>query len=222
MSNIITRLYTKLIAPKRLEIKDVREPSEVSVWRDTGEVYYLENTLKLSYQSNSGAITLEKVHLNNLADVLQQIDSIAPDSPLARVDVANQASAFNISLCAVTWQKKDGSVRIKAIPDAALLRSKTSCFSKSQAVFRHAFLLEHDDLLSPTLSHTKEGVFTYNRVSIAQFTQQIQQANAKLANVYKKAISVKHDNFTNAFTDHENQIINDILVPENVQLGLDK
>jgi hypothetical protein len=30
-----------------------------SIWQDTGKVYYLENTLKLAYQSNSGLFTLE-------------------------------------------------------------------------------------------------------------------------------------------------------------------
>lgn len=222
MNNIITRLYTKFITPKRNQVKDVAESSQVSIWQDTGEVFYLENTLKVSYQSNSGVITLESIHLADLAEVFQQIDNVPSGSPLARVNIANQTSAFNISLCAVTWQKKEDSIRIKAIPEAALLRSKTSCFSKSQAVFRHALLLEHDDLLSPSLSHSKEGVFTYNRVSIAQFTQQIQEANAKLAHAYKKTISVKQENFTNAFTDHESTIINGIIAPRTPSLPKDK
>lgn len=185
----------------------------VSVWHDTGQVYYLENTLKLTYQSKSGPITIEKLSLHAVADVLAQLQALDASSPLSRQEVANQTDAFNISVCGVTWQKSsDGtSTRIKALPEAALLRSPTACFSKSQAVFKHAFLLEHDDLLTPTTSSGRAGVYTYNRISIAEFTQQLAAANARLASKDRRKITVGFDNFNTAFTEHEQQAIEAII-----------
>lgn len=185
----------------------------VSVWHDTGQVYYLENTLKLTYQSKSGPITIEKLSLHAVADVLAQLQALDASSPLSRQEVANQTDAFNISVCGVTWQKSsDGtSTRIKALPEAALLRSPTACFSKSQAVFKHAFLLEHDDLLTPTTSSGHAGVYTYNRISIAEFTQQLAAANARLASKDRRKITVGFDNFNTAFTEHEQQAIEAII-----------
>lgn len=185
----------------------------VSVWHDTGQVYYLENTLKLTYQSKSGPITIEKLSLHAVADVLAQLQALDASSPLSRQEVANQTDAFNISVCGVTWQKSsDGtSTRIKALPEAALLRSPTACFSKSQAVFKHAFLLEHDDLLTPTTSSGRAGVYTYNRISIAEFTQQLATANARLASKDRRKITVGFDNFNAAFTEHEQQAIEAII-----------
>ena len=183
----------------------------VSVWEDTGEVFYLENTLKLTYQSNNGTVTMEKLPLESIGGVLRTIDNMPSGSPLGRLTVANQDSAYSLSLCAVTWQTNQNSVRVKAIADAAILRSSTACFSQSQAVFRHAFLLEHDDLLSVSLNSAKEGVFTYNRVSVEDFSAQITQANAKLSDRFRKAINVQKDNFDSAFTEHENTIIEGVL-----------
>ena len=185
----------------------------VSVWHDTGQVYYLENTLKLTYQSKSGPITIEKLSFNAVADVLAQLQALNASSPLSRQQVANQTDAFNISVCGVTWQKSsDGtSTRKKALPEAALLRSPTACFSKSQAVFKHAFLLEHDDLLSPITSSGRAGIYTYNRISIAEFTQQLVAANARLVSKDRHKITVGFDNFNTAFTEHEQQAIEAII-----------
>ena len=184
---------------------------KASVWRGTGKVYYLEDTLKLTYQSNSGPISIEKLSVGKLSEVLQQLTQLSENSPLAQSRTASQKDAFCVRLCGVTWQQNGDSVRIKAIPQAALLRSRTQCFSRSQAVFRHAFLLEHDDLLSPTLSHNKAGVFTYNRISIQEFTQQIMTVNARLAAPLRRAISVKAENFDTAFTAHEKQQIDSLI-----------
>ena len=211
---MLSKLFRNIRAQKEnASLSRRRGNQAVSVWHDTGQVYYLENTLKLTYQSKSGPITIEKLSLNAIAEVLTQLQALDASSPLSRQEVANQTDAFNISICGVTWQKSsDGSTtRIKALPEAALLRSPTACFSKSQAVFKHAFLLEHDDLLTPTTSSGRPGVFTYNRISIAEFTQQIAAANARLSGKDKPAITVGFDNFNTAFTEHEQQTIEAII-----------
>ena len=188
----------------------------VSIWHDTGQVYYLENTLKLTYQSNSGAITIEKVSLESLPRVLKELQNLDVNSPLARQEVANQTDAFYVSVCGVTWQRSsDGNnVRIKALPEAAVLRSPTACFTKSQAVFKHAFMLEHDDLLSPTSSSNKPGIYTYNRISIADFTEQLKRSNAQIASPHKAKVGIQYENFKSAFTEHEQAIIDQCLEKE--------
>jgi len=206
------------------------EPANVAVsmWRDTGQVYYLENTLKLTYQSNSGAITIEKMSLESLPRVLKELQNLDRNTSLARQEVANQTDAFNVSVCGVTWQRShDGkNVRIKALPEAAVLRSPTACFTKSQAVFKHAFMLEHDDLLSPTSSTSKPGIYTYNRISIAEFTEQLKRSNAQLAPSKKAKLGIQYDNFARAFTEHEQGIIDQLLqsdvseYPEKNEPGL--
>lgn len=213
---MLNKLFEKAMGRKPIAVANPESlTNAVSVWKDTGKIYYLENTLKLTYQANSGLITLEKLSLASLPALLNQIDQLTPDSPLARSTTANQQDAFNISLCGITWQQNKNTRRIKAIPAAAVLRSKTSCFSRSQAVFRHAFLLEHDDLMSPSRIGTKAGIFTYHRVSVEQFTRQIRSANEKITGALRKSIYVRPDNFDTSFTEHETQQLEKLVAIEN-------
>lgn len=192
------------------------KPQTISLWEDTGKVFYIENTLKLTYESNSGSITLEKLSMQALPDLINNISLLPENSPLAIKNTANQKSAFNISLCGVTWQKNANATRIKAIPDAALLRSQTACFSKSQAIFRHATLLEHDDLLTSSLIQPKAGQFIYNRITVEQFTQQIKIANKRISEDLKKKVLINQDNFDSPFTEHESEEI-ERLIDINLQ-----
>jgi hypothetical protein len=221
MLSKITALLTKNRAALSADSKT--QEQSVSVWEDTGQVYYLENTLKLTYQAKCGEIVMEKLNIKDLPSILADIERIPENSPLSRAVIAEQRSVFSLSLCAVTWQKKQDSTRIKAIPQAATLRSPTHCFSRSQAVFRHACLLEHDDLLSPSTHAGKEGVFTYNRISVEQFTTQITNANKRLGEQYRKAISVNPENFDTAFTQNEQNELEKLinLAPSNKSISRD-
>lgn len=192
------------------------KPQTISLWEDTGKVFYIENTLKLTYESNGGSITLEKLSMQALPDLINNISLLPENSPLAIKNTANQKSAFNISLCGVTWQKNANATRIKAIPDVALLRSQTACFSKSQAIFRHATLLEHDDLLTSSLIQPKAGQFIYNRITVEQFTQQIKIANKRISEDLRKKVLINQDNFDSPFTEHESEEI-ERLIDINLQ-----
>lgn len=146
--------------------------------------------------------------MTSLAQVLAELQALDTVSTLAQKETANQVDAYSVSVCGATWQTADNgqSIRIKALPEAATLRSPTACFTKSQAIFKHAFMLEHDDLLTPA-SLSKPGIFTYNRISLNDFISQLALANEKLANGQKATASVGHQNFETAFTDHEQSII---------------
>lgn len=200
--------YLQALKRRRYPVA-INQHTEASIWQDTGQVLYLENTFKLSYTANSGIVNLEKMSTAMLSHTIQQLAELPPSSPLAKVSVGDNDSAFNISVCAVTWQRHNDKLRIKAIPEAALLRSCTSCFSRSQAVFKHQFLLEHDDTLSAT--NNKLGVFTYEQISIAQFTAQIALANGRVKKSLKSSVSVKSENFDSRFTEHEKQSIETVI-----------
>lgn len=191
-------------------------PETVSVWQDTGKVYYLENTLKLSFESDIGKVTFEDLNFDKLSSILNKIEQ-NDDSLFNQKTTANVTDALTISVCAVTWQQKANSTRIKAIPQAAILRSKTADFESSQAVFRHQQLLEHDDILATSQVNGREGVFTYSNVSVGQFIKQLEYTNNNLANLYKKQISVNQDNFKQAFTEKEEQSINNLLEIKNAE-----
>lgn len=186
-----------------------------SQWKDTGKVFYLEQTFKLVYQSNCGEVTLENLSFERLSAVLEQLKSMDEQSPMSRATIANTDSAFQLSLCAVTWQQNEDNLRIKAIPEAAILRSKTPDFNNAQAIFKHEFLLEHDDILTPTVNHQKAGVFIYNQISIGQFTEQIRVANQSIENALKRRVSVKAENYSTPFTSNEERVINAVLTDQN-------
>jgi hypothetical protein len=55
-------------------------------------------------------------------------------------------------------KKNEYTQRIKAIAGTALLRSQTACFSQSQAVFKYASLLEHEDILTSQFAHLQNSI----------------------------------------------------------------
>ena len=75
-------------------------------------------------------------------------------------------------------------------------------------------MLEHDDLLSPTSSSSKPGIYTYNRISIADFTKQLKRSNAQIAPSHKAKVGIQYENFKSAFTEHEQAIIDQCLETE--------
>ncbi|MBF7074923.1 hypothetical protein ISG33_16090 [Glaciecola sp. MH2013] len=193
------------------------EQSNEDQWQDTGEVYYLENTLKLSYQSKHGKVTFEELNFSSLSEVLKDIRKNEHDY-LKQSAIAGQKIAFNISLCAVTWQTKGESTRIKAVADAALLRSTDIDFTHSQAVFKQDFMLEHDDVLSAS-GPRKKGVSTYYNVSVPQFLVEIKKANLAIAPENKRRINVKHDNFDSMFSENETLQLQRVLSSSNTKEG---
>ena len=204
---------TQFLNPTRSPLQRATSstPEVQSVWEETGQVFYLDNTIKLAYTSNSGKVTMERMSLEKLPETLQKIQALPSDSPMAKVRVGDNETAFCISVCAVTWQKRGDRVRIKAIPEAAILRSTTSCFSRSQAIFKHEQLLEHQDVLSTSSVQNNHGTFTYELISVPQFIAQLSFANQQLAKSRQVSATVTPENFDSVFTQHENECIEAIM-----------
>lgn len=195
---------------------------QTSLWRDTGQVYYLLNTLKLSYESEYGPVTFENLNLNSLRSLLNELNN-AKSPHLKQKVTAGHTCAYNISLCGVTWQQNEDGTRIKAIPESAMLRCVSSDFKRSQAVFKHEVFLEHHDILNaPSVNH-QNGVFTYSNVSVEQFIRQLEQANADISSDLKRRISVNPENFKALYSAHEQAEIDGLLnlVPEMPMLTKD-
>lgn len=188
----------------------VKDAVKESIWRDTGQVYYMTNTLKLSYETKFGPVTYENLTLEALPQLLKELN--ASDNPLLQQkETADQKDAFVISMCGVTWEENENSTRVKAITEAAMLRSVQSDFKKSQAVFKHEYFLEHNDVLNaPSLSNNK-GVFTYANISIEEFVTQIELANSQISADLKRRISVQPDNFKTLFSAAEEQVLGKVL-----------
>jgi hypothetical protein len=124
---------------------------------------------------------------------------------------AGQTFAYSVSLCGVTWEEHQDSTRVKAIAEAAMLRSTQSDFVCSQAVFKHQYLLEHNDILNAPTASNNGGVFTYSNVSIEQFVAQLEHTNATISKDLKRRINVQPDNFKRLFSEREQNEVNKLL-----------
>lgn len=193
------------------------QKTTTSIWRDTGQVYYFLNTLKLSYQSEYGSVSFENLNLDSLTSLLSELRTTQQHHLKQKV-TAGQTFAFNISLCAVTWEESADSTRVKAIAEAAMLRSVNSDFLRSQAVFKHESFLEHNDILNAPSISNQSGLYTYSNISIEQFVGQLVHANSTISNDLKRRINVQPENFKQLFSEHERTILDNLLSPlENMQ-----
>jgi hypothetical protein len=193
------------------------QENTTSIWRDTGQVYYFLNTLKLSYESDYGSVTFENLTLDSLTSLLSELHD-TQQSHLKQKVTAGQTFAFNISLCGVTWEENADSIRVKAIAEAAMLRAVNSDFARSQAVFKHESFLEHNDILNAPSISNNGGVYTYSNISIEQFVEQLEHANSTISNNLKRRINVQPENFRQLFSEHEKMVLDNLLGPsENMQ-----
>ena len=187
-----------------------KEQTKQSIWRDTGQVYYMLNTLKLSYETEYGPVTFENLNLETLPKLLSDLEA-SDSKSLKQKETAEQKDAYVISLCGVTWEENEDSTRVKAITEAAMLRSTQSDFRRSQAVFKHEQFLEHNDILNAPSLADKKGVFTYSNISIEQFVHQLERANTTISDSLKRRINVQPENFKKLFSDNEAAQIEELL-----------
>jgi hypothetical protein len=210
LSKAFQPLISLLKNTKELKQSQSSDVIETSLWQDTGQVYYLVNTLKLSYESEYGPVTFENLNLHSLRSLLDELKHTQTPHLKQKV-TAGQTYAYNISLCGVTWQQNENSTRIKAITESAVLRSLSSDFKRSQAVFKHEVFLEHHDILNAPSTNNQNGVFTYSNVSIEQFIRHLEQANAEISSDLKRRISVNPENFKALYSNHEQAEIDALL-----------
>ena len=180
-----------------------KKPSVIQ-WQDTGKVFYLLDTLKLSYEGEFGLVTLEQVNINQLEGLLASISK--PRSQyFRRRTTAGQDAAVHLSVCGVTWQEHKNQLRIKAIADAAVFRAKDHLLRDTQAIFQHAELAADDTAAVTHSPLTTAGVLTASSLSHQQFIARLKAANAQLSNRYRQKITINRHHFKQLFSPHEQQ-----------------
>ena len=108
------QLLTKLFAPthkakdtSNILAKAYEESHYTSLWQDTGEVMYLFDTIKLSFESEVGEVTFEKLKPEDVASILADIEQA--NSPAMRQKItAEQTAEIRISICRQGEVRRDG------------------------------------------------------------------------------------------------------------------
>lgn len=213
-------LLQKLLIPQILKVdKAQRDTSKTlakayeeslitNLWEDTGRLYFLLDTLKLSFESEVGLVTYERLSIDMVKDILQQIKA-GKSAAFRQKVVAEQTSEIRISVCGMTWQTLHGQSRTRAITEAAVLRSTEPDFFKSQALFKHAD--RQADLDPNILSLPNQGnVFTYDRVSVSDFFTQIKTINTRFEPENKASINLNRENYLAPFSDNEQSVIDNL------------
>jgi hypothetical protein len=175
-------------------------------WEDTGMVYYLLDTLKITYQGSAGLITIEKLSIDNVVEILESIYSVAYIG-LAPDCVAEVQASINISVCGISWDKRGNKYRVKAMPDAAVLRTLDNRCIQSQALFQHA-ALQVDDGISPLEGRLHQcGALKYSGISFGQFIQKLKAANEAIDRSFVKKSPISADNFSTIYSATEEEFI---------------
>jgi hypothetical protein len=206
-------LFQRLFLPQSQSQRDTsktlakayEESHYSSLWEDPGELYFLLDTLKLSFESEVGLVSYERLTLEMVKELLKQIK--VGNSPAFRQKVvAEQTSEIRLSVCGMTWQTLHGNKRTRAITEAAVLRSVDADFIKSQALFKHADRIADLDPNILTLPN-QVNVFTYDGISVADFFTQIERINTRFEPANKAKINLNRENYLAPFSEHEQQVI---------------
>lgn len=178
------------------------KPETGTLWRDTGPLFYLLDTVKLTVETEQGLMSLEKVSLSQLEQIIVDIQTKAEGAVIPK-QLVGQEALICISLCAVSWQEREGEKRIKAINEAAVLRLKQQGKCHSQAVFK----CENSDLSSPieldSMCSYSPNTHQYYDITPRQFIERILFNNNRLPRELLSKVSVNSNNFTSLFSRNE-------------------
>ena len=174
------------------------------LWRDCGDIYYLLDTLKLTYESTQGLITIEKFPQESLRHLIK--------GKLPLLDQLEIAECITLSVCAVSLQHLKSKKRTKAIANAAFLQFFKHSGLQSQAQFQHADLPIDGKADALTCFDFKRGIHISYGLSLKNFIAVLINKNAHYVKKFgKNSTSVKADNFQIVFTNHELAKFSEIL-----------
>lgn len=215
MKTLLTTWFRNQLA-KHETNKDVQinQPNGQSIWRDTGKIYYVLDTLKISYLAKKGQITFENLSADTAHSLINDIYNPG-NAQLAPKITTNTQSCIHISVCGITWQENDAQLRVKAIPDAATLRTHDKKFIQSQALFQHASVSIDDGTTPIGDPHNRKGVFKYTGVNLKQFIAQLMLANAMLPDSLQKKPPICRNNFKKVYSEYELSVLSKLSALEN-------
>lgn len=208
MKSLLRRLFTSPSVIKdtsKVLAKAYDESLVCHLWQETGRMYYLPDTLKLTYESELGLVTHEKLSFEDVAAILEELKQANTKAFSQRV-IAGQATEIRLSICGITWQTLDDKTRSRAVTDAAVLRTNDPKFLKSQAIFKHADRIA--DLDPNILSLPNQtNVFSYDQITPEQFLTQISQLNERFYPNKESQLTTTRENYLSPFTEHEQEVI---------------
>lgn len=178
-------------------------------WRFTGHIYYLLDTLKLSYSSQAGLVTYENVNEESLASLCREISRGNWTQPRKTADIP---ALFTLSVCAVSWEKRQGKLRVKAIPDAAALRFEDIDYQVSEAKFQSQYR-PCDDITTPMadVGGFDKYIKRVRNLSTKEFLQILTENNQALPIALRHSINVTAKNFEYRFTHSERVVFSQII-----------
>jgi len=182
---------------KQLTIKKNNEQ-----WLDCGDIFYLLDTLKLTYESTEGLITIEKLSQDSLNCLMR--------GKLPSLEKIHTSDCITLSVCAVSLQNSANKKRIKAIADAAFIRLFIGTGLQSQAQFHHADLPLDNKAGALTQYDFKRGINTIYDLSLSSFITVLANKNSAYTNKFGRNSSVKSDNFDRIFSSYELQKVSAI------------
>ena len=188
--------------------KAYEESTMTSLWEDTGEMYFLIETLKLCFESELGSVCYERIEICDALELLKQLQ--LGNTPAFRQKIiASQPTEIRLSVSGLSWQTLHGNIRTRAVSDAAILRATDPEFQNSQAVFKHADRIHDLDASILTLPN-QLNIFTYEHITPLQFMEQLNRINKRFTPGKGSSVNVNRENYIAPFTEHENNAIHSL------------
>ncbi|WP_194437869.1 hypothetical protein [Vibrio fluminensis] len=186
---------------KRYRTDFIATEGSTKQWHFTGHFYYLLDTLKLSYSSQAGLVTYESISEESLGSLCRELSRGNWTQPNK---IENVPALFTLSVCAVTWEKLHGQMRVKAIPDAAALRFEDIDYQASEAKFQSPFR-KTDDAVTPMadIGGFDKEIKRVRNITTEEFLQILRENNQTVPIELRQSINVTAKNFEYRFTDAE-------------------
>ncbi len=184
--------------------KELIKKEYIDSWQDCGDMYYLLDTFKLTYESTQGLITIEKLPPESLRDLIK--------GHFALLETLEISECITLSVCAVGLQHFENKKRTKAIANAALFQFFKDSDLQSQAQFQHADLPVDGKTDALTRYDFKRGMHISYGLSLKKFIAALINQNAHYVKQFgKKPSAVRADNFQIVYTNHELAKFSEIL-----------
>lgn len=171
------------------QAKQHPEQAQQDFWDNTGDVYYLLETAKLSYRTALGLITVEHLPLNEGAQALNTLlTKIFADLKQFEAQQVKQQPVC-LQVCAMTWERLGAAKRVRGISNAAKMRFFRADQRGADVHFHHEVQGELLDL------------------SVQQFLDYLQQHNQRVLAKYQQTTLLRASNFQSLFSHSEQRSI---------------
>lgn len=203
------KILDQLVQRKPAQSKAPEKSEPRAHWQRSGHIYYLLDTLKLSYESHCGRVTYEKISVDSLHELC---DELVRGRQIAPRETAHVPELFSLSVCGVCWEELGSQIRTKAIPEAACLRFENIEHTASEAKFQMVDRMT-DDGVTP-LAHQfgfDKAIRRVNNISVDEFIQFLKKCNTHIPGHLVNKLAIRSENFDSVFTLTESHLLEQVL-----------